>query len=106
MRGYVWHGMHFFFLHLLICVYVCNVKGAETSRIRHIVGCLCVCLCVLSAMAGCTLKCALADRVFLKDEQASVRVRQDGTLGSVERYHSSQNMAMSSFRSVCVCKCF
>lgn len=35
-------------------------------------------------MAGCTLKCVLADRVFLKDEQASVRVRQDGTLGPVE----------------------
>lgn len=60
-----------------------------------------VCVCVLRAMAGCTLKCALADRVFLKDEQASVRVRQDGTLGSVEGYHSSQNMAMSSFQ-ICV----
>jgi len=62
---------------------------------------VCVCVCVLRAMAGCTLKCALADRVFLKDEQASVRVRQDGTLGSVEGYHSSQNMAMSSFQ-ICV----
>lgn len=37
-------GMACSFLHLLICVHVCNVKGAELSRFRHAVGCQCVCV--------------------------------------------------------------
>lgn len=93
-------GMACTFLHLLICVHVCNVKGAETSRFRHTVGCQCVCL---RAMAGCTLKCVLADRVFLKDEQASVRVRQDGTLGSVEGISFLAEHGHEQLLDLCAC---
>lgn len=88
-------GMACTFLHLLICVHVCNVKGAETSRFRHTVGCQCVCVwgLWLDALWSVSLQTGFSSRMSRPLSGSDRMV----PLGPWKGYHSSPNMAMSSF---------